>query len=91
MEPVLDMADNKHRMIAVTCIVNMYSIMKKLLTFAPRQHERILLGIPILRPYNVTIVVSGGVAVKTIPDCEAFFSHFGTSLSEVKVRYWYSP
>ena len=83
------MATDSQRLMAIKCVVNMYSIIQKLLTFAPRPHERVQLGIPILRPYNVSIVVSGGVAVKTMLDYEAFFSSFGTSFSQVKVRDWY--
>lgn len=86
---VLDMAQAHERLIAVTCFANMYSIIRKLLTFAPGQHERVLLGIPISRPHDVSIIVKGGTVVKSIPDCDTFFSRFGTSFSQVKVRHLY--
>ena len=84
--PVLDLTQIRDRLCGVSCAVSMLNIIRKLLTFAPQQHERVELCIPISRPGGVIVTVNGETAVKEIHDCETFFDHFGTSFEVVKVR-----
>ena len=83
---VLDMTQISDRLHGVFCVVSMLSIIRKLLTFAPMEHERVELCIPIKRDGGVTVMVNGKTAVKEIPDCDEFFMGFGTTFLTVQVR-----
>ena len=81
----LNMLRINDRLTGMFGVINVYRIIRGLLKLAPQQHERVPLIVPIVRPNGVTAVVSGQSAVKTVPNCDAFFQEYGTSYEEVQV------